>query len=188
MIAAMVLLGVRCLAQDYGDSQKVSEMAQRSGIAVQGGVGVEQFYMAVMRVVNPYYAENNINSVKEEEEGTFELDRKNGYIRYFSEGGDCGLEVQCCYWKRPDGTLLVGFYYRLQEADGPYDAFLYFYNYNAAKHCLDYLEPPLDTTLQGDGPLQVKLPRYGKDIQYRFGRYEDGGSWTILKWANGRFS
>lgn len=164
-----------------------TEMRQRmqKSFLVKGGVGIEQILLALLQGTNEYFRENPIASL-DDLDGTVNLDKKNGYVRMFNEGGGSEKMV-CCYWNRNDGTILVAFYWDVHEMlpSEDYDcrAILQFYTYNSKTMCLDPIPYPFDAKLTGRfGHLLVELPCYGKDIEYRYGFEEEMGDFKCLKW------
>lgn len=156
---------------------------------VKGGTDIERFYIALMRGSNEYFTLNNINSVKDDEEGSYEVDKKNGYLRHVVEG-DGRMEIQCCCWKRDDGRYLVGFYYdshdnvpdKNNNFYTKHESFVQFYTYNELTKTLDPLRDPWDEELYGKTHLIVKMPQQGKNINYRWGKEDDKGAWSTFTW------
>ncbi|MBQ0049297.1 MAG: hypothetical protein KBT12_03515 [Bacteroidales bacterium] len=152
---------------------------------VKGGVGVESFYLALAQGLSEYYAINNFNSVDEDPEGSYTVDKKNGYLRHVVEGAG-KLETQCCYWKRNNGRCLVGFYYDNHDMDAnggiSCTSFLQFYTYNETLRTLEPIRNPWDEEIEGVGHLIAELPCKGKDLRYRWGNEEDDTPWSTLSW------
>lgn len=182
---AFVCVAMSVMAQNI-DYSRGAKWRLANVFPVKGGEGIEQFYMALMPGVSEYYKLNNITSLEEDEEGTYDIDKKNGYIRYFQEGAG-GLQMQCCYWKREDGTKLVGFYYDEHSEDVEHqrmncESFLQFYTYNTTLNVLEPIRDPFDMEMPEKTHFVCQLPQTGKDVKYRFGLEEEDGEWSTLKW------
>lgn len=187
LISALALLG--CLfcvtAQTPIDYNRHPHTRMGNHFPVKGGIGIEQFYMALTPGISEYYALNGITCVADDPEGSYTMDKKNGYLRHVTDGAG-QLEIQCCYWRRTDGRCLVGFYYddHSMNADGRITntSFLQFYTYNETSQMLEPVRDPWDGDLEGVGHLIVELPRQGKNIRYRWGNEDTDGPWSTLTW------
>ncbi len=185
ILFAVIALGMAMIANAQNiDYSRDVRFRMGNSFPVKGGVGIEQFYMALMPGVSTYFKDNNITSIDQDEEGEYIVDKKNGYLSHFAEGSG-SLRMQCCYWNRADGSKLVGFYYDAHDFDGQaikYNSFAQFYTYNETSKCLDAINKPWDIEMSGMTHVMFQLPRQGKDVQYRWGLEEEDGKWSTLTW------
>lgn len=186
IITALAFIGIlACASAQDIDYSRGTRWRMANHFPVKGGIGIEQFYMALMPGVSEYFKLNNITSIADDPEGTYEIDKKNGFIRHTVEG-DGRLTMECCYWKRDNGQCLVGFYYDEHDVqpDGSvnYDSFMRFYVYNEANQKLECIREPYDEEMSGYYHLITQLPQQGKDIKYRWGQEEVEGPWSTLTW------
>ena len=185
LFAVLAFAGILLSASAQNiDYSRGTRWRMKTSFPVRGGVGIEQFYLALMPGISEYYGLNGITSLDQDEEGEYEIDKKNGYIRHVVEG-DGRVEIQCCYWKRADGRKLVGFYYdehSYENGKFSYDSFAQFYTYNETLMCLEAINKPWDIDMEGMTHIMFELPRQGKDVKYRWGKEDDGGNWNVLTW------
>lgn len=182
-IAALICLSMSSFAQ-VSRLYEVRKSIEKP-LPVKGGVGIEQFYLALAKAQSPGYYED-ITSLSEVEDGEFEIDKPNGYISYFQEG-DGSCHERCCYWNRADGTKLFGYFYFGYEWDGnatKRESLYQFYTYNETTKCLDAINEPWSVEMDDMANLTIELPRKGKDIKYGWIKNNDESNvkLTTLTW------
>ncbi len=168
-------------AAPQGDDLSMSSLTKKSW-AVKGGVGVKNFLKAILPATNEYYAENPdaVNEFFDQEEYFLTIDEKNGFLRFAQEGDGWGC-MELCYWKRTDGSILVGFYddSHSMEPVGE-DEFkftkgstLTFFIYDKEKKELVPVAAPLEVSVGKGEHICWTLPQKGKDITYTVTKDDD---------------
>jgi len=148
---------------------------------------IEDFFIAMSTGISPYYESNPIKKVGEDDEGIYEIDKKNGYLRHTVEG-DGRYELQLCYWNRTDGNKLLALYNLTLtfygEAEEPVcDSFLTFFVCDKETGEIKHIDDPIEGDLEGENCLFCMLPQDGKDIKYYYSdHWEPEAEWNTLKW------
>lgn len=148
----------------YPDSNETAPSYARltaNSYKVEGDPNIENFFVAIIPGLNRFfYTEKNIKQAMREDEN-FEIDTKNGFIRFFEEGSG-SLEVQACYWNTRNKQKMMAVYFdehdfaqsvceNIDEKDHDKiltSSFLAFFLYNAETKTLESIEPPIMNTLE----------------------------------------
>lgn len=149
---------------------------------VDGGVSVKNFCCALLPGYHEFFAEDpaNIKRFFEEDEGTVVVDEKNGYLSSFSEGaGSENIEV--CYWKRTDGSILVAFASDVHDWDYSSEnmerlikkSTINFFIYDKDNSLLVPCPTPFNLNVGADKHVTYSLPQNGKDIEYYVSNADD---------------
>ena len=134
--------------------------------------------------------ENYRKGLPQNDNVTFTVDEKNGYILYEDKMDDILIRTEMCYWNESDGKHKLFAYSSWVYSNGvplggQYD-YLVFLRYNNATIKMTYFSPP---GFEVDGINSTyALPRVGKDIIVY--KWDDKGIKTqkTLKWNGRRFS
>lgn len=127
----------------------------------------------------------------QEEDVTFVVDEKNGYILYEFKYDTVVMRMEMCYWNEADGKhKLFAFNHMSTLSDGKpvltETSGLTFYRYDNAKKKMTYCNPPgfeveyYDTTYE--------FPRAGKNITVNKWNEDVIVEQKTLKWNGRRFS
>lgn len=187
LAALLVACGGNKKANDASVEETPAPQVQQVQVEVQkSNPDIEDFYVALAPIISPYFESNPITKVSDDEEGTYTVDKKNGYLRHTVEG-DGWYELQCCYWNRNDGSKLVALYEYSHSYSGEGDEMdsessLKFYVFDKETRMLTNVEAPIEEELEDDCMI-CQLPREGKDIKYYYGEeYDEKAEWKTLKW------
>lgn len=124
-----------------------------------------------------------------------EDDPRNGYIMC-DMGGQFSYHTAVCYWRRPQGHLLVGVHAMIGNEGERCDAVLLFYDYDPQTGVMTpdtvVYQTVMDIMGKHEGSMYIKLPQEGKDIQVSAVRWTPTDDFVYddfeLKWNGNSFS
>ncbi len=175
-----------CIEEQSEEEDLYLRLISRS-YKVKANPNIEDFFIAMSTGISSYYESNPITKVGEDDEGIYEIDKKNGYLRHTVEG-DGWYELQLCYWNRNDGNKLLAIYNLTRTFLGYSDelvseSFLTFFVCDKETGVITHIEDPIEGGLEGPDCLFCELPKKGKDIKYYYSdHYIPDAVQKTLKW------
>ena len=136
--------------------------------------------------------DNYINGLEQDDDVTFTVDEKNGYILYEwrSEDSDYMIRTEMCYWNEADKKHKLFAYNSWlfkngKPASGQYDGIIFCRYDNATKKMIYCNDPGFESEYFN---TTYSLPRTGKDIIVT--KWNEDGTKTekVLKWNGRKFS
>ena len=132
---------------------------------------------------------NYRSGLPQDDDVTFTVDQKNGYICYEWVYENTKVITEMCYWNEADGkhklfAYSTWYYNNGKPGMGQYDG-LIFYRYDNATKKMKMIDAPgFDVEYSN---INYTLPRYGKDIIVN--KWSDSGrkSQRTLKWTGRGF-
>lgn len=167
------------------EAQTVSNLGMESltkqSWPVKGGVSVKNFVKALLPGTHEYYADEPeaVDRFFTENSDFITLDEKNGYMLFSQEGGGWGC-IECCYWKRTDGSILVAY---VEDSHGEEmvgddlkfvkESSINFFVYNKEQNVLEPICASFDVKVGKGEHICWDLPQKGKDIGYTISADDD---------------
>lgn len=122
-------------------------------------------------------------------------DPRNGYIAC-DMGGQFSYKTVVCYWRRPQGHLLVGVHMMIGHEGEKCDAVLLFYDYDPESNLMTpdtaVYQTVKDIMGKHEGSMYIKLPQEGKNIRVSAVRWTETDDFVFdefeLRWNGNSFS